>query len=54
MATSTTRIEPLAVIEKRAILAAVKAMNGDKLGAAKKLGIGKTTMYRKLKEFGKA
>ena len=27
-------------------------LNGDKLEAAKQLGIGKTTLYRKLKEYG--
>jgi transcriptional regulator of acetoin/glycerol metabolism len=26
--------------------------NGDKLTTAKVLGIGKTTLYRKLKEYG--
>jgi two-component system response regulator HydG len=27
-------------------------LSGDKLMAAKLLGIGKTTLYRKLKEYG--
>ena len=35
-----------------AILGAIRALNGDKLQAAKLLGIGKTTLYRKLKEYG--
>jgi two-component system, NtrC family, response regulator AtoC len=47
-------VAPLAEIEKRAILHAIALLNGDKLEAAKQLGIGKTTLYRKLKEYGAA
>jgi len=36
----------------RAILGAIEQLNGDKVTAAKLLGIGKTTLYRKLKEYG--
>jgi two-component system response regulator HydG len=43
---------PLAEQEKRAILDAIRMTQGDKLTAAKLLGIGKTTLYRKLKEYG--
>jgi two-component system response regulator HydG len=42
----------LAELEKKAILHAITTLNGDKLEAAKQLGIGKTTLYRKLKEYG--
>jgi two-component system response regulator HydG len=42
----------LAELERQAILGAIRALNGDKLRAAKLLGIGKTTLYRKLKEYG--
>ncbi len=42
----------LAEMEKQAILSAIRALNGDKLQAARLLGIGKTTLYRKLKEYG--
>jgi two-component system response regulator HydG len=42
----------LAEMEKQAILTAIRTLNGDKLHAAKLLGIGKTTLYRKLKEYG--
>jgi two-component system response regulator HydG len=45
-------IVPLAELEKRAILGALEQLNGDKLMAARMLGIGKTTLYRKLKEYG--
>jgi two-component system response regulator HydG len=38
--------------EQRAILEALEATKGDRLRAAKLLGIGKTTIYRKLKEYG--
>ena len=52
--TEASGIAPLAELEKRAILHAISALHGDKLEAAKQLGIGKTTLYRKLKEFGAA
>jgi DNA-binding NtrC family response regulator len=45
-------ILPLAELEKQAILTTVRQLNGDKLLAARLLGIGKTTLYRKLKEYG--
>ena len=45
-------VTPLAETEKRAILHAIRILNGDKLKAARLLGIGKTTLYRKLKEYG--
>jgi transcriptional regulator of acetoin/glycerol metabolism len=45
-------IRPLWQMEKAAIIAALEKLNGDKLMAATKLGIGKTTLYRKLKKYG--
>ncbi len=48
------RVMTLAEIEKNAILQTIDQLNGDKLEAAKLLGIGKTTLYRKLKEYGAA
>jgi DNA-binding NtrC family response regulator len=45
-------IVSLADLEKRAILHAITILNGDKLEAARQLGIGKTTLYRKLKDYG--
>ena len=43
---------PLAQLEKEAILETLRKLDGDKLLAARLLGIGKTTLYRKLKEYG--
>ena len=47
-------VTPIAELEKQAILHAIEALQGDKLEAARQLGIGKTTLYRKLKEYGAA
>jgi two-component system response regulator HydG len=44
----------IADMEKQAILGTIRQMHGDKLMAARLLGIGKTTLYRKLKEYGLA
>jgi DNA-binding NtrC family response regulator len=44
-------IVSLAEIEKQAILCAISVLHGDKLLAARLLGVGKTTLYRKLKEY---
>jgi len=41
----------IAEVEKRAILGTIRQLNGDKPTAARLLGIGKTTLYRKLKEY---
>ncbi len=45
-------VVPIAEMEKEAIFSALKRVGGDKMKAAKLLGIGKTTLYRKLKEYG--
>lgn len=44
-------VMPLEEMERRAILRALRESGGDKLAAARLLGIGKTTLYRKLKEY---
>jgi transcriptional regulator with PAS, ATPase and Fis domain len=41
----------LEALKRRAIMRALEATNGDKIAAARMLGIGKTTVYRKLKEY---
>jgi DNA-binding NtrC family response regulator len=45
------KIIPIAEVEKRTILSAVAELNGDKLQAARLLGIGKTTLYRRLRGY---
>ena len=48
---SDYEVLPLMELEKRAILGALKHTNGDRAVAAGLLGIGRTTLYRKLKEY---
>jgi DNA-binding NtrC family response regulator len=48
----TVEVRSIAEMEKQAILSTLRQLNGDKLAAARLLGIGKTTLYRKLKEYG--
>lgn len=45
-------IRPLAEVEREAILQAIDHTKGDRTLAAAMLGIGRTTLYRKLKEYG--
>jgi DNA-binding NtrC family response regulator len=45
-------VVPLSELEKQAILDTLRKLDGDKIQAARLLGIGKTTLYRKLKEYG--
>jgi DNA-binding NtrC family response regulator len=42
---------PLNELERRAILSTLTLTGGDKQAAARALGIGKTTLYRKLKQY---
>jgi two-component system response regulator HydG len=50
--TAPNSVLSIADLEKQAILSAIHQLKGDKLMAARLLGIGKTTLYRKLKEYG--
>jgi len=43
---------PFKELERRAILGALRKTRGDKLAAARLLGMGKTTLYRKLRQYG--
>jgi DNA-binding NtrC family response regulator len=47
----TRKIVTMAELERQTILNAIAELNGDKLQAARLLGIGKTTLYRKLKDY---
>ncbi len=47
-------IVPMAELERQTILRALTQVNGDKMLAARLLKIGKTTLYRKLKEYASA
>jgi len=49
---SAQQVVSIAEMEKQAILNTIERLKGDKMMAAKLLGIGKTTLYRKLKEYG--
>lgn len=44
-------VVPLKEVERRTIVAALTYTKGDRLKAAHLLGIGRTTLYRKLKEY---
>jgi DNA-binding NtrC family response regulator len=45
-------ILPLEEVERQAIIHALTHVKGDKAEAARRLGIGKSTLYRKLKRYG--
>src|SRR6185295_8427410 len=47
----TSAILPLAEVERSAIKRALERTNGDRAMTARLLGIGRTTLYRKLKEY---
>ncbi len=47
----STSVIPLLELERRAIMGALEYTNGDRAVAAHLLGIGRTTLYRKLKEY---
>jgi len=49
---TTHGVLPLQQVERRAIEEALTYTRGDRTTAAHLLGIGRTTLYRKLKEYG--
>jgi DNA-binding NtrC family response regulator len=48
----TDEVLPFVEVEKRAILAAIQKCNGDISQAARKLGLSRATLYRKLEKYG--
>ncbi len=46
------KVLPLHLVEQYAIENAIRRCRGDVLAAAKKLGIGQATLYRKIKKYG--
>lgn len=50
-ASQSQGVVPLAELERRAVVQAVREAGGNRVAAARLLGIGKTTLYRKLKEY---
>ena len=48
----TDDVLPFVEVEKRAILTAIKKCNGDISKAARKLGLSRATLYRKLDKYG--
>ena len=45
-------LNPLQEAERKTILEALEGTGGNRLRAAERLGMGKTTIYKKLKEYG--
>jgi DNA-binding NtrC family response regulator len=51
LAASQQSVVPLQELERRAIHHALQFTGGDRTSAAQMLGIGRTTLYRKLREY---
>jgi transcriptional regulator of acetoin/glycerol metabolism len=49
---STSGLTPIQQAELKAIVAALRASEGNKQEAAASLGIARSTLYRKLRQFG--
>jgi two-component system, NtrC family, response regulator HydG len=47
-----TDVRPLADVGREYITSVLRAVGGNRSQAARKLGIGEATLYRKLKQFG--
>ena len=47
-----TDIRPLADVEREYITSVLRAVGGNRSQAARTLGIGEATLYRKIKQFG--
>src|SRR5690606_4420306 len=51
-ASVSTDVRPLADVEREYITAVLRTVDGNRRQAARKLGIGEATLYRKLRKFG--
>lgn len=51
-AAPSDEIAPLTVVEERAIRRALEIVNGNQSLAAKRLGISRSTLWRKMNEYG--
>jgi DNA-binding NtrC family response regulator len=49
--TTESKLQPLAETERRAVINALQETGGDKIAASRILGIARTTLYRKIKEY---
>ena len=49
---SDTSFTMLEGVERNAIISTLKITNGNKLETAKRLGIGRQTLYNKIKAYG--
>ncbi|HXW07363.1 MAG TPA: sigma 54-interacting transcriptional regulator [Vicinamibacterales bacterium] len=53
-AIAATDVRPLADVEREYIKSVLRAVGGNRSQAARRLGIGEATLYRKIKQFGDA
>jgi len=51
LSSSSSGVRPITEIEKEAIIEALRVASGNRLAAARLLGIGKTTLYEKIKKY---
>lgn len=52
LATTGRKLSPMEALERDAIVAALRQLEGDKAAAAHSLGMSRATIYRKIREYG--